>query len=85
MAMFLSYTFASVYRDQEKVDRGKFNTSVALFLPLNRRLSLRIAASVMTTPLTWPRKRKASCALCRKSARDLVERPAGATDFAGLV
>ena len=51
------------------VSAGNDRTSVALFLPRNWRLSLRIAASVVSSTETCPRRRTASWASRKKVFR----------------
>ena len=48
---------------------GNESTSVALFLPRNCRFSRRMAASVVSSTVTWPRSFTAACASRRKRAR----------------
>lgn len=47
---------------------GNEMTSVALFIPRNWRLSCWMRRSVVSSTDTWPRKRTACCAFCRKRA-----------------
>jgi len=52
---------------------GKESTSVVLFLLRNWRLSLRIAASVVSSTVTSPLRRTADCVSVRKRARVRAE------------